>query len=82
MVKKSGKQPKPLDLNKLGVKLEDFEVTPQLTPQEVSLKQRQKQKEQQKFLNTCIIALSLGIVIGAILFFVKDEKLAIAGGGG
>ncbi|TAF50126.1 MAG: hypothetical protein EAZ61_13250, partial [Oscillatoriales cyanobacterium] len=33
-------------------------------------------------LNTCIIALSLGIVIGAILFFVKDEKLAIAGGGG
>jgi hypothetical protein len=82
MAQKTAKQPKPLDLNKLGIKLEDFEVAPRLTPQEVSLNQKKAKKERQKFLSTFTLGLSLGIVIGAILFFVKDAKLAIAGGGG
>jgi hypothetical protein len=82
MAKKAAKPPKPLDLKKLGVKLEDFELKPELTPQEISGQQKKKKREIQKFINTFILALSLGIVIGAILFFVKDAKLAIAGGGG
>jgi hypothetical protein len=82
MAKKSAKQPKPIDLEKLGVKLEDFEVKSELTPQEFSIQQRKKKKEKQKIISTASLALSLGIVIGAVLFFVKDEKLAIAGGGG
>lgn len=82
MAKKAAKPPKPLDLKKLGVKLEDFELKPELTPQEISEQQKKRKRETQKFINTFILALSLGIVIGAILFFVKDAKLAIAGGGG
>lgn len=82
MAKKAAKRKKPLDLKKLGVKLEDFEIKPELTPRELSIQQRQKKKNQQQFINNFVLALSLGIVIGAVLFFVKDEKLAIAGGGG
>jgi hypothetical protein len=82
MAKRSAKQPKPLDLDKLGVKFDDFDVKPELTPQEIALHKKQNRKNRQKFINTFILALSIGIVIGAILFFVKDEKLAIAGGGG
>jgi len=85
--KKSAKSVASLDLgklglDKLGVKFDDFDVRPEPTKQELADRKRERKKTRQTFVSTFTMAMSLGIVIGAALFFAASEKLAIAGGGG
>ncbi|MGB6166785.1 MAG: hormogonium polysaccharide biosynthesis protein HpsL [Geitlerinemataceae cyanobacterium] len=53
-----------------------------LSKKEIAAQKRKAAKERQAFIQAFSIAASIGAVIAIILFFVKDLKLAIAGGGG
>jgi hypothetical protein len=53
-----------------------------LSKKEIAAQKRKASRERQAFIQAFLIAGSIGAVIAVILFFVKDIKLAIAGGGG
>lgn len=53
-----------------------------LTKKEIAAQKRKAAKERQAFLLAFSIAGSIGAVVAVLLFFLKDLKLAIAGGGG
>jgi hypothetical protein len=53
-----------------------------LSKKEIAAQKRKATRERQAFIQAFVIAGSIGLVIAVILFFVKDIKLAIAGGGG
>lgn len=53
-----------------------------LSQKEIAAQKRKAARERQAFIQTFAIAASIGAVIAIILFFVKDIKMAIAGGGG
>lgn len=55
---------------------------PTLTKAQLKAKQRQFAKDVKALMGTAIPTLIVGAIVGVALFFVKDEKLAIAGGGG
>jgi len=73
---------KKINLDKLDIDFSKIQIEPELTKKELAAQKRQQAKERSVFISRLVTALSLGIVLGVILFFVKDEKLAIAGGGG
>ena len=56
--------------------------TPTLSKKELKAKKREATKKRKEFIQAFVAAGSIGAILGAILFFVKDPKLAIAGGGG
>ncbi|MBO9998787.1 MAG: hormogonium polysaccharide biosynthesis protein HpsL [Cyanobacteria bacterium SID2] len=66
--KKDRSQPKPNE--------------PVLSKKELAQKKRQSAKQRKEFTQTLVSAGSVGLIIGIALFFAKDEKLALAGGGG
>lgn len=53
-----------------------------LTKKEIAAQKRKAAKERQAFIQAFSIAGSIGAVLAVLLFFIKDIKLAIAGGGG
>ncbi|MGD1903709.1 MAG: hormogonium polysaccharide biosynthesis protein HpsL [Geitlerinemataceae cyanobacterium] len=73
---------KPIDFKKLGITLKDIELEDKRTSKEIAAEEKSRKKEIVQFVTTMGLGISVGIVIGVVLFFVKDEKLAIAGGGG
>ena len=56
--------------------------TPTLSKKELKAQKREATKKRKEFIQAFVAAGSIGAILGAILFFVKDPKLAIAGGGG
>ncbi|MGL5081895.1 MAG: hormogonium polysaccharide biosynthesis protein HpsL [Microcoleaceae cyanobacterium] len=61
---------------KLGVQ------QPTLSKKELKLRQRQRAKERNKLISLTMSTGIVALLVGIALFFVKDEKLAIAGAGG
>ncbi len=55
---------------------------PALSKKELKARQREFSKNLTKFIATASGTAVLAAIVGVALFFVKDEKLAIAGGGG
>lgn len=53
-----------------------------LSKKEIAAQKRKAARERQGFIQIFSIAASIGTVIAIILFFVKDIKMALAGGGG
>ncbi|MDY6936770.1 MAG: hormogonium polysaccharide biosynthesis protein HpsL [Cyanobacteriota bacterium] len=56
--------------------------TPVLSKKELAAKKRATAKKRKEFIQAFISVGSIGAILGLILFFVKDPKLALAGGGG
>ncbi|MBE9041016.1 hypothetical protein IQ235_09510 [Oscillatoriales cyanobacterium LEGE 11467] len=56
--------------------------TPALSKKELKAKKRKAAKQRKEFIQAFITTGSIGAILGLILFFLKDPKLAIAGGGG
>ncbi|PPT08134.1 Bacterial cell division membrane protein [Geitlerinema sp. FC II] len=55
---------------------------PVLSKKELAAKKRKQAKERKELIQTFATSAVVGAIVGIALFFVKDEKLAIAGGGG
>ncbi|WP_017662354.1 hormogonium polysaccharide biosynthesis protein HpsL [Baaleninema simplex] len=55
---------------------------PVLSKKELAAQKRKQAKERKELIQTFVTAAVVGGIIGIALFFVKNEKLAIAGGGG
>ncbi len=57
-------------------------VAPQISKKELAARKRQRAKQIQEFIGSLITYGALGAVIGVVLFFVAEPKIALAGGGG
>ncbi|MDY7021286.1 MAG: hormogonium polysaccharide biosynthesis protein HpsL [Cyanobacteriota bacterium] len=55
---------------------------PTLSKKELKIQQKKRAKEIKKLISSVSSVLPVALLVGVALFFVKDEKLAIAGGGG
>ncbi|OZH54857.1 membrane protein [Hydrocoleum sp. CS-953] len=57
-------------------------AAPQISKKELAARKRQRTKQIQEAIGALVTYGGLGAVIGVVLFFVADPKLALAGGGG
>ncbi|MGD1698357.1 hormogonium polysaccharide biosynthesis protein HpsL [Dapis sp. BLCC M229] len=57
-------------------------AAPQISKKELAARKRQRAKQIQQAIGALVTYGGLGAVIGVVLFFVADPKIALAGGGG
>lgn len=57
-------------------------ATPQISKKELAARKRKRAKQIQQFIGSLATYGGLGTMIGVVLFFVAEPKIALAGGGG
>lgn len=57
-------------------------ATPQISKKELAARKRKRTKQIQQFIASLVTYGSLGVIIGVVLFFVAEPKIALAAGGG
>ena len=57
-------------------------ATPQISKKELAARKRKRAKQIQQFIGSLATYGGLGTIIGVVLFFVAEPKIALAGGGG
>ncbi|MEB3341028.1 hormogonium polysaccharide biosynthesis protein HpsL [Okeania sp.] len=57
-------------------------AAPQISKKELAARKRQRAKQIQELIGSLVTYGGIGVVIGIVLFFVAEPKIALAGGGG